>query len=609
MSSPPASSFDLSSLAQAVRAISSEFSLPDLQRTMLRVIQQSVGAAYAALVGMQEEGRGWIIHEQSEGEHRTIQELPASVLHGARRTLAPIILAGASTQPPYSEDEVVRARGLRSVLCWPLTHRGVQHGLLYLESAQLAQAFESTCQEVMDILAAQAAAALDNARLHQNLAEQSHAHEASRREVSATRQNLRDVIDHSPAAIYVKDLAGRFVLVNQCLCELMGLTHSQLVGKRDSDIHSAEVAAKVVENDRRVLATGASIEFEEHVPIHGELRIFLSSKFPLRGTEGNITAICGISTDITDRKRAESALQRLNEELEHRVAERTEQLQSAHRELLERARHAGMAEIATSILHNLGNALTSITVSSTVLRDRIKVLPVGSLGRVAALLERPPEELGRFITQDERGRQVPAYLNKLHTRLLQEQEALLQECTALSTTIDHANGVIATQQDYARSRISLSEKARLRELAEDALRLCALGGPHDKLIQREYAEEEPEFYERHMIVQILVNLISNARNAVRERLGNVQPFITISTRQDTRWTVVSVSDNGTGFDQGVKARLFTHGFTTRAKGHGFGLHSSALSAETLGGRIEAYSDGPGQGARFSLYLPRAQPEA
>jgi signal transduction histidine kinase len=89
----------------------------------------------------------------------------------------------------------------------------------------------------------------------------------------------------------------------------------------------------------------------------------------------------------------------------------------------------------------------------------------------------------------------------------------------------------------------------------------------------------------------------------------VAPRITLTVRQDTENTEVAVSDNGVGFDQNVKARLFTHGFTTRAKGHGFGLHSSALSVQALGGRIDAHSEGLGKGARFELILPRTHPDS
>jgi C4-dicarboxylate-specific signal transduction histidine kinase len=237
-------------------------------------------------------------------------------------------------------------------------------------------------------------------------------------------------------------------------------------------------------------------------------------------------------------------------------------------------------------------------------------MPIASMGRaVSLLLEHRGDELGTFLTQDERGRQLPEFLEKIYTRFEEERKVLLDECTVMASKIEHATSVIATQQSYARTRFRLREKVRLSELVEDAIRLCAVGEQADMLVQREYSAEEPEFYDRHVVVQILVNFISNAKNAVRELPGNAKPCITLSVRQDAEHTAVAVSDNGIGFDQSVKARLFTHGFTTRAKGHGFGLHSSALSAQALGGRIDAYSEGPGLGARFELILPRVPPGA
>jgi C4-dicarboxylate-specific signal transduction histidine kinase len=267
-----------------------------------------------------------------------------------------------------------------------------------------------------------------------------------------------------------------------------------------------------------------------------------------------------------------------------------------------------MAEIASSILHNLGNALTGITVSSALLRERVQGLPISSLERVATLLHRPPEALGAFLSQDEKGRHVPEFLNKLGARFTEERQLLLEECSAMASKVEHANSVIAAQQTYARSRITLRETLRLRELVEDALRLSGIAEGFDKVIQREYGEEEPGLYERHVIMQILVNLIANAKNAVREREDGLAPRITLTVHQDEQRTSVTISDNGVGFDERVKARLFTYGFTTRPRGHGFGLHSAALSAQSLGGHIEAHSEGPGKGARFELILPRAKAE-
>lgn len=609
MRSSTASPLDMTALAKAARAVAREHTLPELQRTVLRLVQESTGAPYAAILSYQEE-RTWVIQSQSETERRALSELPVEVLHGARRTQEPVVLADASAQAPYSEDAAVRARSLRSVLCWPLGHCGRQEELLYLEHAHVPGAFAAEHLSFIELLAAQAAVALDNARLHQHLAEQSHALEIARLEVSTARQHLQDFIDNSPAAIYVKDQQGRFLLVNGWFEHIFSIPRSELIGRRDEDLYGPEIAAKLVENDARVFRTGSVVHFEEEVLLQGELRTYISSKFPLRTPDGSISAVCGISTDITDRKRAERALQQANEQLEQRVAERTQQLHAAHRELLDRARHAGMAEIANSILHNLGNALTGITVSSTVLRERVYSLPIGSVGRVASLLlEVPPDERGSYLAQDERGQQIPGFLSKLHARLEEERKLLLEECSALGSKIEHAASVIATQQSYARARIRLRERARLCDLLEDAIRLCAVGEHADELIHREYGAEEPGFYDRHVIVQILVNLISNAKNAVRERQGLARPRITLCVRQDEEQTSVAVSDNGVGFDEHIKARLFTHGFTTRDRGHGFGLHSSALSAKALGGRIEAHSEGPGQGARFELLLPRTLPDS
>ncbi|MDY7232424.1 PAS domain-containing protein [Hyalangium rubrum] len=600
---------DLLSLSQAARAISSELAPEELQRTLLRILREATGAQYAALLDFN-ASEGWVVLCQSAGESRTTADLPATVLAEASQTRKSVILSNASAQAPHAQDSVVRARGLRSVLCQPLTHRGRQHGLLYLESTQSVDAFGEARQSLIELLVSQAAVALDNAYLHHDLLEQSRAHESARREAEAARKQMQDIIDHSPAAIYLKDRLGRYLMVNSLFEAFYGVPRARIVGRKDSELLPPENAQALMENDLRVLLAGETLRFEEEIPHHDGPHTFLSAKFPLRTEDGTIHAVCGISTDITEhRKRADLALQKANEELEQRVAERTEQLHAAQRELLDRARHAGMAEIASSILHNLGNALTGISVSSALLRERLQTLPINSLERVANMFQNPPAALGAFLAEDPKARHLPEFLGKLHARFVEERQSLLDECAHLATKVEHANSVIATQQNYARTRFTLRERMRLRELAEDALRLCADSNQFEALVHREYGEEEPEFYERHVVVQILVNLIANAKNAVRERLDNAHPRITVTIHQDSERTLASVTDNGVGFDEAVKARLFTYGFTTRPRGHGFGLHSAALSAQALGGHIEAHSEGPGKGARFEFILPRQRLDA
>jgi len=578
---------DLLSLARAARDLSREQTLGELHQTILRLVRESTGARYAALLSFQ-EGQGWAILCELEDAPRHTAELPAGVLKQARTTQVPVVNAEAQ--------------------CHPLVHRGRSHGLLYLERPTGSARLEETRQAVLELLVNQASLVLDNVHMRQHAVEHRLSEERSRRETLVAKYQLQELIEHSPAAIYVKDREGRYRVINSRFESAYGIPREQILGHTDLELVQSEHARMLMENDQRVMASGLTSQFEESLAVRGDVRTYISVKFPLRAEDGSIHSVCGISTDITDRKRAEQALQQANEQLEQRVSERTTQLHSAQKELLDRARHAGMAEIASSILHNLGNALTGITVSSALLRERVQGLPIGSLERLATLMDRSPEALGAFLAHDEKGRHVPEFLKKLRARFAEERQLLLEECAAMAGKVERANSVIAAQQTYARNRITLRETLRLSELAEDALRLAGISEGFDEVIHREYGQEEPGLYERHVIMQILVNLIANAKNAVRERGQGPPARITLTVHQDENRTSVTVSDNGIGFDERVKARLFTYGFTTRPKAHGFGLHSAALSAQSLGGHIDAHSDGPGKGARFELILPRTRAE-
>lgn len=578
---------DLLSVARAARELSRELALGDLHQTILRLARESTGARYAALLSFR-EGQGWTMLCQPAEAPRAPADLATGVLEQARTTRASVVHPEAQGHP--------------------LVHRGRSHGLLYLEWPVDSAPLEDARQAVLELLISQATVVLANAHLREHAVEHRRSEERSRRETLAARYQLQELIEHSPAAIYVKDREGRYRIINSRFEAAYGIAREEILGRTDRELLPSGQAQRLMENDQRVLASGITSQFEESLFVQGVVRTYISVKFPLRGEDGDIHSVCGISTDITDRKRAEEALQQANEQLEQRVSERTTQLHSAQKELLDRARHAGMAEIASSILHNLGNALTGITVSSALLRERVQGLPIGSLERLSTLMDRPPEALGAFLAHDEKGRHVPEFLKKLGARFAEERQLLLEECAAMASKVERANSVIAAQQTYARNRITLRETLRLSELAEDALRLAGISEGFDEVIHREYGQEEPGLYERHVIMQILVNLIANAKNAVRERVQGPPARITLTVHQDEQRTSVTVSDNGIGFDERVKARLFTYGFTTRPKGHGFGLHSAALSAQSLGGHIEAHSDGPGTGARFELILPRTRAE-
>jgi signal transduction histidine kinase len=263
-----------------------------------------------------------------------------------------------------------------------------------------------------------------------------------------------------------------------------------------------------------------------------------------------------------------------------------------------------MAEVATGVLHNVGNVLNSVNVSINLLSDQVRQSKIANLARAAALMRDKGAGLGEFLTRDAQGQQLPGYLEQLGDYLLKEQTALLQELQSLRGDVDHINQIVAMQQSYAKVA-GVSEIVHVTELVEDAFKINA-GAliRHDVQLVRQY---DPNLtlqinVEKHKVLEILINLIRNAKYACDDS-SRPDKRITLCITNGEGRVEISVADNGVGIPPENLARIFNHGFTTRKGGHGFGLHSGALTAKELGGALRVQSDGPGQGATFTLELP------
>ena len=307
------------------------------------------------------------------------------------------------------------------------------------------------------------------------------------------------------------------------------------------------------------------------------------------------------------REMSEIALRRAtlegsNVEIERQVVERTAELNKTQTELLETSRLAGMAEVATSVLHNVGNVLNSVGVSAELATSKVREFRVGSLKNVAELLQQHSEDLPAFLSSDPRGKMLPDYLLKLAVHLAEPQQAILQEMEMLQKNIDHIKEIVAMQQRYARGT-GVVEVLSVADLVEDSIRINAASfSRHEVNVVREIAPVPPLKTDRHKVMQILVNLLSNAKHALDHSEGDKRMTVRVTLNQKGRLEI-AVIDNGTGIAAENLSRIFSHGFTTKKLGHGFGLHSGALAAKELGGTLQAHSDGVGLGATFTLTLP------
>jgi two-component system, NtrC family, sensor kinase len=298
-------------------------------------------------------------------------------------------------------------------------------------------------------------------------------------------------------------------------------------------------------------------------------------------------------------QRREEELRRANEGLEQRGRE----LKEVHQQLVQAARQAGMAEVATNVLHNVGNVLNSVYTSAQMARERMSGMRLEHLNRLADKLDAHHADLARFLTQDQHGQHVRPFLRKLGENLMEEREEILALLDDVGRYTEHIGDIVKLQQSYARLP-RLQEPIRLSELVEDALRINTAGlGRQQLKVERQLEVLPPVLADKHKVLMILINLISNARHAleaasVEERRLTVK--VDLAASEHIR---IEVSDNGVGITPELLTRIFQYGFTTRAGGHGFGLHSCALAAQEMGGSLTAHSDGPGRGATFTLELP------
>ena len=273
-------------------------------------------------------------------------------------------------------------------------------------------------------------------------------------------------------------------------------------------------------------------------------------------------------------------------------------------ELRNQSRRAGMAEIATNVLHNVGNVLNSINIAATLAAAKVRGSRRGGLTRAVALMQEHAADLGHFMAHDARGRQLPEYLAKLAHALDSEQHEVSTALGELLRSVDHVKEIIATQQSYASVPSVVVEAVSVRELVDDTLRMNAGAlERHQVEVTQEIDEMPPLALDKHRVLLILINLVSNAKYAC-DGAPSAPHRITLQAAlaQPDR-LVLRVLDNGVGIAAEHLPRIFQHGFTTRANGHGFGLHSCAVAAKEMGGTLTAFSEGPGRGACFTLELP------
>jgi len=403
----------------------------------------------------------------------------------------------------------------------------------------------------------------------------------------AAEEKYRSIFENAVEGIFQTTRDGRYLVANPTLARMYGYESAGALQREITNIGSSLYVdpSRRAEFQRLIEANGVVHRFESEIRRRDGCTLWISEHArAVRDAAGNLAHYEGTVQDITERKRQEAELSR------------------AQQGLVTASRMAGMAEVATGILHNVGNVLNSVNISANFIAEKLHASKLPNIGRIAALLRANEGRLADFLAADAKGSQIPAYLSDLAEHLAREQAALIEKAELLRKHLDHIKQIVAVQQTWARVA-PVTEPVSVAELVEDALRLDASAlDRHEVEVLRQYEAQPVITVDKHKTLQILVNLITNARHACSSGPCS-EKRVTVGIARDESRVRIAVSDNGVGIPRENLRRVFNHGFTTRKDGHGFGLHSGALAAKEMGGALTVESPGAGQGATFTLELP------
>jgi PAS domain S-box-containing protein len=416
--------------------------------------------------------------------------------------------------------------------------------------------------------------------------------EISSRELMELNEKLENAQHIARLGYWLYNEETRNFSFSKELCKMLGLsisTHA-LNYKEFMDLFTADHRASFQEGLKKMGSLKG--EYEGEVCIKNtqttDYNWYYIRAYVEQHNLGNAPKVYhGIAIDITKRKQIEEEVALLNQKL------------------IESARLTGMADVAISVLHNVGNILNSANVSLGVLHEHLDHSNLHKFFKLVDMMRGHISSLNNYLTQDSKGKLIPEYVLALEPVLKNELNTFQQEVSNLSKHINHIKDIVSMQQ--AVSKVSgIKEKVFVPEVIDTALQINGGTSLAENItITKEYEESGFISVDKAKLSQILINLIQNAKDAVRMNSTNSSKKIAVSVKKDPEGKKlnISVADNGIGISPDNMVKIFSFGYTTKKNVHGFGLHGSALAAKEIGGSLKVESKGLGEGAVFTVAVP------
>ena len=394
------------------------------------------------------------------------------------------------------------------------------------------------------------------------------------------------VAKHADSAVLITNEERKIDWCNDSFTRITGYTLAEAIGRNPGDLlqgPKTDPQVKQVMRDavrRLECFRGELINYrKDGQPYWADIEIQ-----PVFNHRNRLSKFVAIQKDVT-------AIKRVQEEKE-----------AVQRQLVLASREAGKAEIAAGVIHNVGNVLNSTNVSVEVIGELLADSHLPLLEQAHELIDQNRSRLAQFVSEDPQGQLLPDFLHQIFLAARKDQQEIGRELAAIQSSVEHIKQIVASHQNLAMQG-SLQMECDLREIVEQCL---TSQGSRIQTAQAELklqVDAAPVLQaDPHLLMQILVNLIANAADAVQA--AQTGPGrIRVHLYRFGGMACVSIEDNGIGILPEDQGHLFQFGFTTKKQGHGFGLHSSSIAARQLGGSLEVFSEGRNRGARFVLQLP------